>query len=108
MDGISQAEQLASIEPATDRVVGAPPFWPGFLLALAATSITIGIMWDISWHETIGRDTFWTPAHMTIYLGGVLGGCVGGWLAIQATFLGGAKERASSVQVFGARAPLGA
>ena len=30
---------------------------------------------------------------MTIYLGGVLGGCVGGWLAIQSTFLAGAAER---------------
>jgi len=110
MDGIlaSESGQLASIEPATERLAGAPPFWPGFLLAIAATCITAGIMWDISWHETIGRDTFWTPAHMTIYLGGVLGGCVGGWLAIQCTFLAGRTERASSVQVFGARAPLGA
>ncbi len=86
----------------------APAFWPGFLLAFAASCITVGIMWDISWHETIGRDTFWTPAHMVIYLGGALGGCVGGWLAIKHTFLAGPDERAASVRVFGARAPLGA
>lgn len=85
-----------------------PPSWPGLLMAFAALCITVGIMWDISWHETIGRDTFWTPAHMTIYLGGVLGGCVGGWLAIQTTFLGGPAEKNASVKVFGARAPLGA
>jgi hypothetical protein len=108
MDGITQSGPMASIEPAAERPAGAPPFWPGFLLAVAATSITVGIMWDISWHETIGRDTFWTPAHMAIYLGGVMGGCVGGWLAIQHTFLAGPVERAASVQVFGARAPLGA
>jgi hypothetical protein len=86
----------------------APPFWPAGLLAFAATCITIGIMWDISWHETIGRDTFWTPAHMAIYLGGVLGGCVGGWLAVRYTFLASPAEKASAVHVFGARAPLGA
>ena len=45
---------------------------------------------------------------MVIYLGGALGGCVGGWLAFQATFLAGAAERAATVRVFGARAPLGA
>ena len=79
------------------------------MLAFAATSIAVGIIWDISWHETIGRDTFWTPAHMAIYLGGAMGGCIGGWLAIQYTFLMGADEaRATSVKVFGARAPLGA
>jgi len=77
-------------------------------MAFAATCIAIGIMWDISWHQTIGRDTFWTPAHMVIYLGGALGGCVGGWLAIQYTFLASPEEKAATVGVFGARAPLGA
>ncbi len=86
----------------------APAAWPSFVLAFAATCITVGIIWDISWHETIGRDTFWTPAHLAIYLGGALGGCVGGWLAIQHTFLAGPAEKAASVRVFGARAPLGA
>src|SRR3984957_2614354 len=108
MDGISESTQLASTKPATEWRVAAPPFWPGLILAFAATCITVGIMWDISWHETIGRDTFWTPAHLTIYLGGVLGGCVGGWLAIKHTFLAGPAERAASVRIFGARAPLGA
>jgi hypothetical protein len=83
-------------------------FWPSLLMAAALTSIAIGIVWDISWHETIGRDTFWTPAHMAIYLGGVLGGSVGGWLAIRHTFFAGPVERSASVSIFGARAPLGA
>jgi hypothetical protein len=108
MEGISEKGQFVSIGPTAERLPAAPPFWPAFLLACAATFITIGIMWDISWHETVGRDTFWTPAHLTIYLGGIVGGCVGGWLAIQYTFLAGPAERGASVQVLGARAPLGA
>jgi hypothetical protein len=86
----------------------ATDFWPSLLMTVALSSIAIGITWDISWHETVGRDTFWTPAHMAIYLGGVLGGCVGGWLAFKHTFRAGPAERDSSVSVFGARAPLGA
>jgi hypothetical protein len=77
-------------------------------MAFATTSMAIGIIWDISWHVSIGRDTFWTPAHMAIYLGGVLGGFVGGWLAFYGTFLAGEEGRGESVGVFGARAPLGA
>jgi len=77
-------------------------------MAAALTSISIGIIWDISWHESIGRDTFWTPAHMAIYFGGVLAGCTGGFLAIKHTFFAGPTERDASVRVFGARAPLGA
>lgn len=83
-------------------------FWPSLLMTVALSSIAIGITWDISWHETVGRDTFWTPAHMAIYFGGVLAGCVGGWLAFKCTFLADHVDRDSSVRVFGARAPLGA
>src|SRR5208283_4591444 len=108
MDGNTQTAPIATVAHTSQREIDAPPFWPGFLLAIAATCIAIGIMWDISWHETIGRDTFWTPAHMTIYLGGVLGGCVGGWLAIQCTFLSHWAGTPPSVRVLGARAPIGA
>jgi hypothetical protein len=83
-------------------------FWPSLLMTAALTSIAVGISWDISWHQTIGRDTFWTPAHMAIYLGGVLAGCTAGWMAIQHTFFAGPAGRDASVSVFGARAPLGA
>jgi hypothetical protein len=99
---------MLAVLPGTEVPESVPAFWPSFLLAVAATSITLGIMWDISWHETIGRDTFWTPAHMAIYLGGVLGGCVSGWLAFQCTFLAGPAARDAAVRIFGARAPLGA
>src|SRR5580658_7783777 len=108
MQGISESRTAASVATATPLGGSVPAFWPVLLLAFAACCITLGIMWDISWHETIGRDTFWTPAHMLIYLGGALGGCVGGWLAIQSTFLAGPAQRAATVRVFGARAPLGA
>jgi hypothetical protein len=83
-------------------------YWPGWLLALATTSIAVGIIWDISWHISIGRDTFWTPAHLAIHFGGILGGFIGGWLALQSTFFARAEERAASVGILGARAPLGA
>jgi hypothetical protein len=108
MREISESKIMTSTPPPVQPPESVPALWPGLLLTFAASCITIGIMWDISWHETIGRDTFWTPAHMAIYLGGALGGCVGGWLAVQYTFLASPMERAASVWVFGARAPLGA
>src|SRR6266404_3494846 len=73
-----------------------------------ATRIVIGILWDISWHRTIGRDTFWTPAHMAIYLGGLLGGLTCGWLVIRTTFFSTASDQAGAVRLWGFRGPLGA
>jgi hypothetical protein len=72
------------------------------------SSIAIGILWDISWHRTIGRDTFWTPAHLAIYIGGLLAGLTCGWLVIRTTYLGSREEQGATVRLWGFRAPLGA
>ena len=71
----------------------------------------VGAHWDISWHRSIGRDTFWTPAHIAIYLCGVLSGISCGYLILATTF--GKSEsalalRAASVNLWGFRGPLGA
>ncbi|MEE8134608.1 MAG: hypothetical protein V3T56_06100, partial [Gemmatimonadales bacterium] len=82
--------------------------WYLWAVAFASTSVVVGVMWDISWHRTIGRDTFWTPAHMAIYVGGIVAGLSCGWLALKTTFAGGAAERAGGVRFWGFTAPLGA
>lgn len=28
---------------------------------------TAGIYWDVGWHRTVGRDTFWSPPHLLMY-----------------------------------------
>ena len=82
--------------------------WYSRIVMLGATSIVVGILWDISWHRTIGRDTFWNPAHVAIYLGGLLGGLTAGGLVIRTTFFGTEAEKTSSVRLWGFRGPLGA
>jgi hypothetical protein len=39
----------------------------------------LGLGWDIRWHATFGRDTFWAPPHMLMYSGIALAGflCIG-------------------------------
>jgi hypothetical protein len=82
--------------------------WYCVLAVLGATCIPIGALWDISWHSTIGRDTFWTPAHITIHIGGVVPGFIAGFLALRATYFGSSAERAASIQIGPFFAPLGA
>ena len=82
--------------------------WYLWCSALAVTSVTIGAHWDVSWHRSIGRDSFWTPAHMAIYACGVLAAICCGYLVLYTTFRRPAGLVASSVEIFGFRAPLGA
>ena len=104
------SQPVTFIAPAQSAAVsrsGAVPWyiWTGIL---AITSSSIGGAWDVSWHRTIGRDTFWTPAHMAIYACGVLAGIICSWLIVKTTFLRDPELSAASVSVFGLRAPLGA
>ena len=82
--------------------------WSIYAVLFASTSVVLGVMWDISWHRSIGRDTFWTPAHLAIYLGGVVSGLTCGWVALKTTFAGSNDELGASVRFWGFRAPLGA
>lgn len=76
---------------------------------IASTLIVIGVQWDISWHESIGRDTFWTPAHIVIYIGGILGGLGSGFIVIKTTFgKDNSAAKASSVSFWGFKGPIGA
>ena len=82
--------------------------WHAYAVVSAATMIVTGMIWDISWHMSIGRDTFWTPAHMLIQGGGLLAGVSSGIVALRTTFGGSPKAKAASVWFWGFRAPLGA
>jgi hypothetical protein len=102
----------ASIESVVSRAESqtrtAPVPWYLWCGVLAITSSTIGGIWDVSWHRSIGRDTFWTPAHMLIYACGVLAALICGYLIFATTFGHSARLRDVSVNILGFRAPLGA
>jgi hypothetical protein len=82
--------------------------WTVWTAAAATTSVVVGSVWDISWHISVGRDTFWTPPHLLIQLCAAIGGLTSIYLIIRTTFGGNEAARAASVGVFGLRAPLGA
>jgi hypothetical protein len=110
---VTDASQLVSVNIPVARVSSGPfripaPIW---CMLVAITSDMIGAYWDVAWHQTIGRDTFWTPAHLAIQLCGVLGGLTSGYLILSSTFgcsPAALQRRAASVRIWGFRGPLGA
>ncbi len=91
----------------TDRNESTTP-WYVWCAVVAVTSAMVGMHWDIAWHRSIGRDTFWTPAHMAIYLAGVLGGLSCGYLILSTTFAKDGAARTAAVKIWGFYGPLGA
>jgi hypothetical protein len=90
------------------RARAATDAWHARAVVIAAACVMIGVYWDISWHMTIGRDTFWTPAHLLIQAGGLIAGLTSGFVALRTTFAGTPDQRAATVELWGFRAPLGA
>jgi hypothetical protein len=94
-----------TVQSMSAALEGVP--WTIWAMIAGLVSGTIGGHWDISWHMSIGRDTFWTPAHLLIQLGAVLVGGASGAMILSATF-GGESAHSRSVRIWGFRGPLGA
>ena len=74
------------------------PWYVG-MSALAVTSTSTGLYWDISWHMSIGRDTFWTPAHLGIHFGAIIAGISSVVLILSNTFGSRRDQRGSAVKM---------
>jgi hypothetical protein len=98
-----QTQVAAGAAPATSLI----PI-PLLAVLLSSAAIVIGVLWDISWHKTIGRDSFWTLPHVLEQLGAIIAGVSCGWMVLRTTFAGSAEQRAASVRFWGFRGPLGA
>lgn len=71
--------------------------------------IMVGLIWDISWHTSIGRDGLLAPPHDVIYLGAIISGLFSAFQVLKTTIVGSAFEKQASVKFWGIfYGPLGA
>jgi hypothetical protein len=95
-----------ALEAASYQRQGIP--WYIWASAVAVTATSVGLYWDISWHMSIGRDTFWTPAHLGIHFGAIVAGLSSAFLILSTTFGKNRNQRGTSVKLWGFYGPLGA
>ena len=104
---VSRSEGTTSSESDLGRILTAE--WPIYSVLIASISIVIGLVWDISWHRTIGRDTFWSPPHLLEQIGAIVAGLSCGYVALKTTFAGSDTDRGNSVRFWRLfQAPVGA
>jgi len=80
--------------------------WFIWTIVASATGIVLGLLWDISWHMTVGRDTFWTPPHVVEYMSAICAGLACGYVVLRDTFA--PRGESASVHFWGFRGPIGA
>jgi hypothetical protein len=81
------------------NLLGIPLFV--YASVFASLSIIVGLIWDISWHISIGRDGLLSPPHLAIYLGAVVSGLFSGYQVLKTTFAGSVEEKTQSIKFWG-------
>lgn len=72
-----------------------------YAVSLASLFTVVGILWDISWHKSIGRDKFLSPPHILVYLGAIFAGLFSGVQVIWSSFRPTAATKATHIKVWG-------
>jgi hypothetical protein len=92
-----------ALDPAGARtqtgLLGIPPYV--YAVTLSSFFVVMGVIWDISWHISIGRDGLFSAPHLAIYLGAVVSGCFSGYQVLKTTFAGTPVEKAHNVRFWG-------
>ncbi len=82
--------------------------WTVHAMVLASASMALGLLWDLSWHRSIGRDAFWSPPHVPIYLGALAAGLTSAWLIGRASLDRDASLVTAVAPIGQVRGPTGA
>ncbi|WP_460958956.1 hypothetical protein [Spirosoma litoris] len=97
MPSISSADQRFSIPIYIYAVV------------FASFCVIMGLLWDIMWHMSIGRDGLFAAPHLVIYVGGVVGGLFSAYQIFNLTLSKNHPGRPEAVPFWGVfYGPLGA
>jgi hypothetical protein len=71
-----------------------------YAVSLASIFTVTGVLWDISWHTTIGRDKFLSPPHILIYMGAIFAGLFSGIQVLWNTFKGTPEAKKGLVKIW--------
>lgn len=72
-----------------------------YACVFSSLCFAVGIIWDISWHTSIGRDGLFAPPHLVIYLGAVISGLFSGYQVLKTSFFSSAEEKSKAVKFWG-------
>jgi hypothetical protein len=82
---------------------GRPLVIPRYVYAVVFSSFCVitGLIWDISWHLSIGRDGLFSAPHLVIYLGAIVAGVFSGYEVLHTTWAGSVADKNSRVKLWG-------
>ena len=68
---------------------------------IASKLVILGILWDIAWHMSIGRDGLFSAPHVVVYVGAATAGLFAGYQVLKTSFWGSLIEKSKMVHFWG-------
>ncbi|MFN3848052.1 MAG: hypothetical protein ACK4NY_01430 [Spirosomataceae bacterium] len=68
---------------------------------VCSMAVILGIIWDIAWHMSIGRDGLFSPPHVVVYIGAATAGIFSGYQVLKTSFWGNDFEKSRMVHFWG-------
>lgn len=92
-----------AVAPSKSRSVAGQASIPLYVYAVSLASLftVLGVLWDISWHKSIGRDKFLSPPHILIYLGAIFAGLFSGIQVLWNSFYRRDASKGQLIRVWG-------
>ncbi len=72
-----------------------------YAVVFASFCVVMGLLWDIMWHMSIGRDGLLAPPHVVIYVGAVVSGLFSAYQILSLTLTKNHPGRATAIPFWG-------
>lgn len=72
-----------------------------YVSVIASMCVILGILWDIAWHMSIGRDGLFSAPHVVTYVGAATAGIFSGYQVLKTSFWGTLLEKSKMVNFWG-------
>ena len=72
-----------------------------YISVIASMCVIIGIIWDIAWHMSFGRDGLFSAPHLVTYVGAATAGLFSGYQVLRTSFWGSAFEKGKMINFWG-------
>ena len=72
-----------------------------YVSVIASMCVILGILWDIAWHMSIGRDGLFSAPHVVVYVGATFAGIFSGYQVLKTSFWGSKLEKGKMVNFWG-------
>jgi hypothetical protein len=72
-----------------------------YISVVASMCVITGVIWDIAWHMSIGRDGLFSAPHVVTYVGAATAGLFSGYQVLKTSFWGSTSEKGKMINFWG-------